>query len=98
MSAGNSSSGPAGGSVMGEGVTAAGGVSALPLVTPFITGTGAALESGLIRVFSGTFSFCAVVSTELVPSAAVPPNIVDTDAGESVGFFVFFFLLDLVEG
>lgn len=89
---------------MGEGVTVsdsletAGGVSALPLVTPFITGTGAALESGLFRVFSGTFSFCAVVSTELVPTAAVPPNIVDTDAEESVGFFVFFFLLGLVEG
>lgn len=103
MRAGNSSSGSGVGSVMGEVVTVgnsletAGGVSALPLMTPFTSGTGAALDGGLLRVFSGTFSFCAVVSTEL-PTAAVPPSVVDTDAEESVGFFCFFFLLDFVEG
>lgn len=104
MRAGNSSSGSRVGFVQGKGVTTgeslqtAGGVSALPLATPFTTGTGAALEVGLFRVFSGTFSFCAVVSTDLVSTVAVPPDMVDTDAEEAVVLFCFFFLLDLDVG
>lgn len=53
------------------------------------------LESDLFKVFSGTFSFCAAVSTEIVCTVTDVPDAVDTDVEGAVVFFCFFFLLTL---
>lgn len=40
------------------------GFSEWPLASPLVEAVVDAPESGLFQVFSGTFSFCAAVSTE----------------------------------
>lgn len=72
-----------------------GGVfSVKPLTNPLVSGAVTALEGGLLLVFSGTFSFCAAVSPEIVFTVVVTPDIEDTDVEAAAMFFcVFFFLL-----
>lgn len=101
VSAGNSSSGSIGVSVFEFGFTAAslftdGGFSGWPLANPLVRAAVAAPESGLFQVFSGTFSFCAAVSTEL--RVCVVPDAVDTDVAGADMFFCFFFLLAFEAG
>lgn len=47
----------------------------------------------MFHVFSGTFSFCAVVSTETGFTVVPRSDVVVADVGGAVGFFGFFFLL-----
>lgn len=71
-----------------------GGVfSVKPLTNPLINGAVTALEGGLFLVFSGTFSFCAAVSTELVITVVVIPDVEDTDVEAAAVFFCCFFFL-----
>lgn len=73
---------------------------ASPLVTAPVMAEAAvtAVRRGLFRVFSGTFSFCAAVSTEVAFTLVVIPDNEDTDeAGVGVFFCGFFFLLPLDE-
>lgn len=66
-----------------------------PLVSAAVTGS----ERGLFQVFSGTFSFCAAVSTEIALTDCVNPDAEDTDVEGAAGFFCcFFFLLALEVG
>lgn len=56
-------------------------------------------ETGLLRLFSGTFSFCAAVSTETALTLCVIPEAEGTDVeGVAVFFCCFFFLLALEVG
>lgn len=77
-----------------------GGVfSVKPLANPLVSGAVTVLEGGLFLVFSGTFSFCAAVSTEIVFTVVVIPDVEDTDMEAAAVFFCcFFFLLALEVG
>ncbi len=76
-----------------------GDFSGWPLANPLVSTAVAAPERGLFQVFSGTFSFCAAVSTEIVLTVCVIPDTEDTDVeGAAVFFFSFFFLLALEVG
>lgn len=71
-----------------------GGVfSAKPLTNPLVSGAVTAAEGGLLLVFSGTFSFCAAVSPEIVFTVVVIPDIEDTDVEAAAMFFCCFFFL-----
>lgn len=76
-----------------------GDFSGWPLANPLVSGAVKVLDRGVFRVFSGTFSFCAAVSTEIVFTGIVVPDSEDTDVeGAAVVFCCFFFLLALAVG
>lgn len=102
MRAGNSSSGsvegstPGGAVTLGESLQTADAVSGGPLAG-VLDAAATLLESDLLQVFSGTFSFCAAVSTEISFTGADAPETVGADAEEAAGILGFFFLLALDE-
>lgn len=104
VSAGNSSSCSIGVTVFEFGFTAAslltaGGFSGWPLANPPIRAAVVAPGGGLFHVFSGTFSFCAAVSTEIELEVCIVPDAVDTDVEGAAEFFCcFFFLLAFEAG
>lgn len=69
-------------------------MSGWPLANPLIRAAVTALEGGLFQLFSGTFSFCAAVSTEMVFTVCIVPEDTDVE-GTAVFFCCFFFLLAL---
>lgn len=76
-----------------------GDFSSWPLANPLVSAAVTALDTGLFRVFSGTFSFCATVSTETVFTDVVVPDSEEADVEEAAVFFCcFFFLLALGVG
>lgn len=102
MRAGNSSSGSGAGTTtggvvaLGDSLQTADVVSVGPLADTLVAVT--VLDSDLLQVFSGTFSFCAAVSTELAFTGTVVPETAGADVEEAAEFFCFFFLPALEEG
>lgn len=76
-----------------------GDLSGWPFDKALVSAAVTALAGGLFRVFSGTFSFCAAVSTEAAFTGAGVPDAEDTGAGGAAVLFCccccFFFLLAL---
>lgn len=72
------------------------GFSGWPLANPLLSAATTELVRGLLLLFSGTFSFCAVVSTVFVFTAVVAGEDTGADVVVVVVFFCcFFFLLAL---
>lgn len=106
LRAGNSSSCSRGGFGLGWWTTATASLitgddlSGYPLANPLVSAAVTSPEMVLFQVFSGTFSFCAAVSTKVALVLCVFPDTEHVDAEGAAMFFCrLFFLLALeVEG
>lgn len=98
MRAGKSSSGAGAGATPGGGVTLGESLQTAAVGSAELLVANGVLERDLLQVFSGTFSFCAAVSTEIMFTVEAIPETAGADAVGASMFFCFFFLLTLEQG